>query len=120
MRWIGNIDSEVDIEVLEESALARAQATIQNAMDEVGISRADLAHRMNRNRSFVTRMLCGNHNLTVKTMSRALVACGFEVKFERVPVVWNWESHVVSEKALPAQAGSAVPTDSQLVGTALL
>ncbi|HEV2495043.1 MAG TPA: helix-turn-helix transcriptional regulator [Terriglobia bacterium] len=114
MKWSVNINDEIDVEVLEESALARAQATIQGAMDEVGISKADLARKMDRNKSFVSRMLCGNHNLTVKTMTRALVACGFEVEFNRVPVAWNWESPAIpNEEALPAQAGSAIPTSGQ-------
>ena len=42
--WIASGREEFpDLEVLEESALAMAQATIQNAMDEASISKAVLA-----------------------------------------------------------------------------
>lgn len=113
MNWRDSVNREVDVEILEESALARAQSIIQSAMDKAGMSRADLAREMKRNRSFVSRMLSGDHNLTVKTMTRALVACGVEVDFKTVPIVWNWESAPVSasvhdgEEMLPAYSGSA-------------
>lgn len=108
--WIRQIGTKIDVEVLEESALAQAQSTIQNAIDQAAISRADLARRMERDRSFVSRMLSGSHNLTIKTMARSLAACGFEVRFQHVPVVWNWRIRgpSVSESVLPAHAGSTM------------
>ena len=108
-----------DVEVLEESALAMAQSTIQNAITESGISRAGLARKMGRNRSFISRMLSGSHNLTVKTIARALVACGFEVRFEYVPIVWNWVQTPIrkpTEQALPVNAGSTIPAANEAAG----
>ena len=104
--WTG----EMDIDVLEESALAMAQSTIQNAINESGISRAELARRMQRDRSFVSRMLTGSHNLTIKTMARSMAACGFEVRFQPVSIEWYWDSppaRVVDEE-VPANAGTAM------------
>lgn len=111
-QWVRKTDTPVDIGVLEESALAMAQSAIQNAINEAEISKADLARKMERPRSFVSRMLSGNHNLTIKTMSRALGACGFEIRFQRVPIVWNWRTEVTiqSQELLPAQAGSTMLT----------
>ena len=101
--------TDVDIGVLEESALAMAQATIQNVMDESGVSKAELARRMQRDRSFVTRMLTGSHNLTVKTMAKSLAVCGFEVRFEPVPIAWNWVNPPVPiEEEVPASAGTTM------------
>src|SRR3954452_16673999 len=88
--WIARLSSPVDIEVLEESALAMAQSVIQNAINAAAISQSDLARRMKCNRSVVSRILNGNHNLTIKTMARAMAACGSEVRFEIVPIEWNW------------------------------
>ena len=85
-RWVRE---NIDFEVLSESALARAQATIQNAMDQAKISRAHLARSMNRPPSFVSRILNGNHNLTIKTMARVALACGSEIDFSLMPVEWN-------------------------------
>jgi hypothetical protein len=109
--WVRHVGGEVDIGVLEESALACAQSTIQNAINQAGISRTALARKMNCHRSFVSRMLTGNHNLTIKTMSRALAACGFEVRFLQVPIAWNWKDNtpaVPVDRHLPAQAGSTM------------
>jgi plasmid maintenance system antidote protein VapI len=75
-----------DAELIEETALAMAQATIQNAMTAAQIRRADLAAKMERPRSFVSRMLKGDHNLTIKTFARALAACGFELRFNYLPI----------------------------------
>jgi plasmid maintenance system antidote protein VapI len=109
--WVRKIEAPMEVEVLEESALAMAQSTIQNAVDQAGISRAEMARKMKRPRSFVSRMLGGSHNLTIKTMSRALWACGFEVRFQTTPVVWTWKAYngIQTEVELPAQAGSSMP-----------
>jgi transcriptional regulator with XRE-family HTH domain len=83
-------ESTPDLELLEEAALAMAQATIQNAITRSGLSRADLARRLERPRSFVSRILSGDHNLTIKTMARTLSACGYEVRFGSEPLNWSW------------------------------
>ena len=109
--WVELTNAPIDVGVLEEAALAMAQSTIQNAIHGAGITRADLARKMDCPRSFVSRMLNGNHNLTVKTMARSLAACGFEVRFQRVPIMWNWRTQAPKqyEETLPAQAGSTIP-----------
>ncbi len=78
-------DIEV-IDVIEETALAVAQATIQNAIEDAGLKRIEIARRMGRPRSFLTKMLSGGHNLTIKTFARALAACGFEMRISYVPI----------------------------------
>lgn len=112
MYWqLSNTRAEVDIGVLEEAALARAQSTIQNVMDEAKVSQADLARKMQCNRSFISRMLSGSHNLTIKTMARSLASCGYEVRFEPVPIVWNWVKLPMPnevEEEVPANAGTTM------------
>jgi len=76
----------VDLEVLEETAIASAQATIQNCIDTIHIKPSELAQKMGCSRSYVSRILRGDHNLTVRTLARAMGACGFEVGFNRLPV----------------------------------
>lgn len=117
-QWIGQIGTPVEVELLEEAALAMAQSTIQNAVNEAGISKADLARKMERPRSYVSLMLSGRHNLTIKTMSRALAACGFEIRFQHAPIVWNWRSKVVAqpEEQQPAHAGTTIPVAEQAAG----
>ena len=84
--------SESDLERAEELALALAQSTIQNAIDESGIPRAEVARRMGRSRSFVTRIMSGSHNLTVKTLARVVGACGQEIRFQRTPAMMSWDA----------------------------
>jgi transcriptional regulator with XRE-family HTH domain len=90
--WISKLRNPIDFEVLEESALAMAQSVIQNAINDAQLSQSDLSRRMRCNRSVVSRILNGNHNLTIKTMARALAACGSEVRFQAVPIEWNWSA----------------------------
>lgn len=114
--WV-KLGNKVDIEVLEESALAMAQSTIQNAMDKAGIARAALARKMVCNRSFVTTMLSGEHNLTVRTMARALAACGCEVRFNAVPIEWNWQcttQYQSPKEGVPVSSGTTTFIDSQI------
>jgi plasmid maintenance system antidote protein VapI len=102
----------VDVEILEEAALVTAQATIQNAIEQAHLSRADLARSMGRPRSFVSRMLSGNHNLTIRTMARALAACGLEAHFSYGPIMWGWVQPEMPPQGcdqVPAQAGTPVP-----------
>jgi plasmid maintenance system antidote protein VapI len=101
-------DKAVDLEIIEESALAMAQSTIQNAINKSGVKRAEMARRMQCDRSLISRMLSGNHNLTIKTMARSLAVCGFEVQFQPVPLQWNWLETPVdkTEEVEPVNAGS--------------
>jgi transcriptional regulator with XRE-family HTH domain len=103
------VDGAVDLDIIEEAALAAAQSTIHNAITKSGISRSEMARRMGRNRSFITHMMKGAHNLTVKTLARSLAVCGYEVKFQPVALEWNWAAVPFHEsEAEPACAGSSV------------
>jgi transcriptional regulator with XRE-family HTH domain len=108
-QWSASGRESPDIEVLSESALAMAQATIQRAMVQSKISKATLARKMDTPRSFISRMLSGSHNLTVKTMARALAACGYEIEFGLTPVVWNWTS-AETRPLVEVQCNNTVPS----------
>ena len=82
--------TDYDVDVVVETSLAMAQATIQTAMRESKIRNADLAERLDRPRSFISKMLSGSHNLTVKTLSRAMAACGYELTGQYQPIQWGW------------------------------
>lgn len=110
-KWVSGRD-EPDFEILTESALALAQSTIQNAMDKADLSKADLARKMAHPRSYISRILSGSHNLTVKTMARALLACGYEIEFGMKPIEWHWvrEPQPVICNTVPSvQEGTLVP-----------
>lgn len=73
--------TQKESEIIQEAALAQAQAVIQMAMNDAVLTKKQLATRMNRPLVFVTRMMEGDHNLTVKTLAAALAACNREVRF---------------------------------------
>ena len=106
--WIPQSENlEVEPEILEESALAGAQATIQIAMERAKLKPSELAESMGRPRSFISKMLSGSHNLTVKTFARALAACGFEPRFGLTPINWGWSVPIPEPviDTVPAPAG---------------
>jgi len=65
-------------ELAREGMIVEATEAIAKAMERSGVSRAELARRLGRHRSFVTRLLSGSRNLTVATVGEALGALGFE------------------------------------------
>ncbi len=94
--------------VIEESTIARAQSTICNAMDSAGITRAELARRMGRSRAFVTQILRGSHGLTVRTLARALFACGVVLEFNLLPLAAGAESPELRRQAEAGMEAAAV------------
>ena len=96
---------KADLDVLQEMALAMAQATMQNAMNKAHLSRAEIARQMGCSKSFVTRILGGGHNLTVRTFARVLGICGTEVEFQSTPVTCGWSD-------VPHSIASNLTTDS--------
>ena len=118
MNWIAQDPpgafAAVDLEILQESALAIAQSTIQNAMDERGLKPSMLAERMGKKRSFVSRMLRGDHNMTIKTFALALGACGYRAKFGYGALSWKWLTDspqtTIAEPPVPAAAGTLMRT----------
>ncbi len=101
----------VRVGVIEESTLARAQATIHNAIISADITRAELARRMDRSRAFVTQMLRGSHNLTVKTLARALFACGGELEFSLIPLI-SGSRHPTPPPVCPTSVDGGPPVTS--------
>ncbi len=99
--------AEVDLDVIVESALAGAQATIHKAMKESKVRNADLAARLERPRSFISKMLSGSHNLTVRTLARAMAVCGYELTWQYRPIQWGWVKEPMIENLGQIETGAA-------------
>jgi len=52
-----------------ESLTAEASETIARLMAEQKVSKAELARRLNKSRAWVTQLLSGNTNMTVRTLA---------------------------------------------------
>lgn len=64
-----------------ESLLLEATETICQRMEELQVSRAELARRLGKSRAAVTKMLEGNANLTIRTLAEVLFALDGELSF---------------------------------------
>jgi hypothetical protein len=95
-------DSE-DLDSHAECSLAMAQATLQRAIDASGLNRRTIAMRFFRpmelrgllesdsvrRRWSIKALDClfsGDYNLTIRDMGRLLAICGFEPRFDLVPI----------------------------------
>jgi len=72
---------QIENTVQVEATLALAQANIQAAINASHITPAELAAKMKCSKSFVVDMLCGDHQLTIQNMAKALEACGYRINF---------------------------------------
>ena len=67
--------------VLAESALAQAQATMEQSRIEADLSRRELAKRLGLTGYALNRMFEGDYNLTVREFGQVLDVCGYEARF---------------------------------------
>lgn len=64
-----------------ERAILDATEVISALMQQKGVSRSELARRLGKSKSYVTRLLGGNANMTVGTLSDVFVALGSTIRF---------------------------------------
>ncbi len=88
---LGSADAWTDVPVTEFSE------DVARMMEEQGVSRAELARRLRTSRAYVTRMLGGNANFTLQTMTKVAMALGAAVHVHLAPqaatVHWRDEHH---------------------------
>jgi len=56
------------------------------AMQEQGVSRAELAERLGVSRAYITKLLGGNTNMTLRTLVRLALALGMVPEVSLVPL----------------------------------
>jgi transcriptional regulator with XRE-family HTH domain len=64
----------------EEKLILDATELISRLMAEQGISRAELAKKIKRTRGYVTQLLSGDRNMTLRTLAALLHVLGAEVR----------------------------------------
>jgi transcriptional regulator with XRE-family HTH domain len=65
-----------------ETLVAEAAETIASLMAEQNLSKADLARRLNKSRAWVTQLLSGKANMTVRTLAEVAYTLGAEVQLQ--------------------------------------
>jgi transcriptional regulator with XRE-family HTH domain len=72
-----------------EALVAEASEVIARLMAEQNVSKADLARRLNKSRAWVTQLLNGKANMTVRTLAEVVYALHAEVKLNTQPASWK-------------------------------
>lgn len=70
----------------QERAIQDLTEMICNIMDRKQVSRTDLARRLGRSKGYITQLLDGRANMTVRTMSDVFVALGRAICFGEAPL----------------------------------
>ena len=68
-----------------EALAAEASETIARLMAQRNVSRADLARKLNKSRAWVTQLLSGKANMTIRTLAEVAYTLGAEVKLHAQP-----------------------------------
>lgn len=63
-----------------ETLVAEASEMIARLMAEQNVTKAGLARRLNKSRAWVTQLLSGKANMTVRTLAEVVYAMDAEVK----------------------------------------
>jgi transcriptional regulator with XRE-family HTH domain len=72
-----------------ETLVAEASEVIAKLMAEQGISKADLARRLDKSRAWVTQLLSGRTNVTVRTLAEVAFVLDAELKLRAQPPRWS-------------------------------
>jgi transcriptional regulator with XRE-family HTH domain len=68
-----------------ESLVVEASETIARVMAEQKVNKAELARRLGKSRAWVTQLLSGTTNMTVRTLAEVSHELGFEIKLQAQP-----------------------------------
>lgn len=72
-----------------ESLVAEAAELIARLMAEQNVSKAELARRLNKSRSWVTQLLSGKANMTIRTLAEVAHVLEAEVKLSAYHTNWK-------------------------------
>lgn len=107
MRPKGKLDAStkrhLEYDLAAGSALAQAQAMIQNVIDTSGLSKAEVSRRLGRGHFYIGLILQGDHDLTVRELAYALKVCGFNLELDYV-------------RPMPARQGPGMIITSAIIG----
>lgn len=70
----------------QEGLVLEGSELVARLMNESGVTRSELAKRIGKTRSYVTQLLSGSRNMTLRTLADIAFALGAEVKMEAVPI----------------------------------
>jgi transcriptional regulator with XRE-family HTH domain len=78
-------EAERHVEFWEELAIVGFAEDVWLAMERQGLCRAELARKLGTSQAYVTKVLRGNANFTIRSMARLAMALDMELRVELVP-----------------------------------
>lgn len=72
-------------EYWEEGAILDFTEAMYIAMEEQDVTRAELARRLGTSQAYITRVLGGHANFTLRTMAKLALALGLQLEVGLVP-----------------------------------
>jgi transcriptional regulator with XRE-family HTH domain len=110
-------------EFWHEIAVEDFTEEVVDAMERQGVTRAELARRLGTSQAYVTKLLSGNANFTLKTMVKVALCLGRELRLHLAPrgsqTRWLdvWAAQVSPRPAgslrVPAASSSGRPSQPQ-------
>lgn len=76
----------------QELLLVAATEVVSKLLGKKQVNRAELARRIGKSKAFVTQILRGRHNMTLRTL--ADLAWALEARVQLLPEAWHAEKHV--------------------------
>lgn len=70
----------------QERAISEITALIRHLMEEQSISNAELARKLGKTKGWVTQLLDGERNKTVRTVADVFAVLGRSVRFRHTPI----------------------------------
>jgi len=90
-----------------EALAAEASEVIASLMAQQNLSKADLARRLNKSRAWVTQLLSGRANMTVRTLAEVVYALGAEVEIHAQTPSWKTSGGLRAQEATRSSRGRA-------------
>lgn len=104
--------------VEQESLILEATEIISELIEESGGTRKDLAEKLERSKGFVTQVLSGERNMTLRTLADFAFALEHRVKMKAAPLIEQGDGgEATTEARQPAMARVYPGASDRLVQT---
>lgn len=106
--------------VVEESFILDVTEEIHVQMEEMGVSRTELAERMGKSKAYVSQLLSGSRNMTLRSLAAISFALGLEIPKVTFPLAdapsttngeWEASGNVVRMRDYRAKAETVQTTE---------
>jgi transcriptional regulator with XRE-family HTH domain len=105
----------------QEGAILEVTELICELMEKKRVSRSELARRLGKTKGYVTQLLDGETNMTLRTIADVFTALGTELHVSTKPldyvedVSWTFSGRMVALAFMPPACMEAMPTESNLI-----